>query len=349
MKRAFSFLFAAAILSACSGAGTALNSPTSIMPDSSIRNPQTLSTSSIIWKVQTGASSDFFALQDLDFYPAAITIDAGDSITYRIASGSGGDAHTVAFVPAGQPVPPPDDPSDLVPAGGTTVDGSHFVNSGLLLGGQLFTLHFPTPGTYKIYCLFHEPAMIMNVTVQRAGAYYPHTAEFYLEQGEHEEWADLTEAAHSLSLFPFANGGRTFAAGMDPGLVHFPPPDSTILRFINTSDLSKLPAEGSITIPVGTVLTWVNLTSNEPHTVTFARAGETDLPSIPPDPAVNVAPPGTITTYDGSKIVNSGTLVGPAPAPHNQFQLKFTKPGRYLYGCLYHDNSRMVGWVTVTP
>jgi len=349
MKRAFSLLFAAALLSACAGGGMGSTSSTSAIPDSSIRNAQTLSTSSTIWNVQTGASADFFALQDLDFYPDAITIDAGDSIKYRVASGSGGDAHTISFVPSGQPVPAPDDPNNLAPAGGTTVDGSHFVNSGLLLGGQFFTLHFPKAGTYKILCLFHEPAMIMNVTVQPAGAHYPHSAEFYLEAGEQDEWVDLNAAAGSLSLFPFTNGGTTFAAGIDPVLAHLPPTQATVLRFINTSDPNKLPAEGSISVRVGTVLTWVNLTSNEPHTVTFARAGDTSLPNMPPDPAVNVAPPGTITTYDGSKIVNSGTFVGLAPAPHNQFQLKFTKPGRYLYGCLYHSNSRMVGWVTVTP
>ncbi|MBV9272071.1 MAG: hypothetical protein JO165_13335 [Candidatus Eremiobacteraeota bacterium] len=324
--------------------------PTSPVPDSALRSPQNVSTlASSTWNVQTGASSDFFALQALDFYPRSITINAGDIIDYRVASGSGGDAHTVAFVPSGQPVPAPNDPNDLTPHGGNVVDGTQFVNSGLLLGGQHFKLRFTKPGTYTIYCLFHEPAMIMSVVVHPAGTGYPHTAQYYLDNSQPEEWADLSEASQSLSVFPFAKGGTTFAAGLDPGLVHFPPPDSTVLRYINTSDPSKLSDEGSITIRVNTILTWVNLTSNEPHTVTFARAGDSDLPPIPPDPAVNVAPPGHITEYDGTKIVNSGTFVGPAPAPHNQFHLKFTRPGRYLYGCLYHDNSRMIGWVTVTP
>lgn len=348
MKRAFSFLLAV-VLSACSGAGMGSQSPLSAVPDSTARNPQSLAVTSTIWDVQTGSSSNSFAFQGLDFYPSAITINAGDSIRYRIASLSGGDAHTVAFVPSGQPVPPPNDPNNLVPAGGTTVDGTHFVNSGILLGGQTFTLRFTRPGSYLIYCLFHEPAMIMKVTVHAAGSPYPHNALFYLTAGRADQWSDLTAAQNSLSLFPFANGGTTFAAGLDPGLVSLPPPDSTVLRFLNSNDRSKAATAGSISVRAGTVLTWVNLTSNEPHTVTFALAGATDIPNMPPDPAVNVAPPGHITTYDGTKIVNSGTIVGFAPPPHNQFQIKMIRPGRYLYGCLYHDNSRMIGWVTVTP
>jgi plastocyanin len=300
----------------------------------------TLSTN---WNVGTGASNNYYAYQDLDFFPKNITIDAGDTITYHVGSGVGGDAHTVAFVPPGMKVPSPGDPADLSPAGGTTVDGTTFLNSGILVGGQTFTLHFPKAGTYRILCLFHEPAMVSTVVVQNAGAAYPHTAQYYLNTGALDEWQDFYEAAQSVALFPFANGGKTFAAGIDPGLVHFPPSDSTVLRYINTDDRTKIPAEGSITIKVGTVLTWVNETSNEPHTITFALAGQSSVPNIPPDPSVNVASSG-ITSYDGSHIVNSGTILG-----GQKFQLKFTKPGKYFYGCLYHDNSRMTGWVTVTP
>jgi len=117
------------------------------------------------------------------------------------------------------------------------------------------------------------------------------------------------------------------------------------LRFLTSAstDSSVLAREGSITIKAGTTLTWVNLTSNEPHTVTVVPAGQTDLPELPPDPAINVAASGT-TTFDGTKLVNSGTFV-----VGQKFSLKFTKAGSYFYGCLYHDNSRMTGTITVTP
>lgn len=351
MRRAFSLLCVVA-LSACAGAGTGPSTSTlPTVPDSSVRATQStlLSAAPINWNVQTGGSNLYYALQNLDFFPSSITINAGDAITYRVASGGGGDPHTISFVPAGQKVPPPNDPNNVVPKGGNVIDGTTFVNSGIVFGGQTFTLHFAKAGTYKIYCLFHEPAMIMSVVVNPTGSPRPHDASFYLHLGYVDQWDDLNEAARSVATYPFTPGGTTFAAGIDPGLVHFPPADSTVLRFINSPDINKIGNEGSITVKAGTVLTWVNLTSNEPHTITFAVAGATDLPNIPPDPSVNAAPPGQVSVFDGTKVVNSGTILGFTPPPTNSFKIKMMKPGKYLYGCLYHDNSRMTGIVTVTP
>lgn len=347
MKRASSLLLAIALSACAGGGGMQRMSEIPAVPDTPqtvSRTAQSITTSaSTVWNVGTGASHDYYALQDLDFYPNSITIDAGDSITYHVASGAGGDAHTVAYVPPGMKVPSPDDPNDVNPAGGASVDGTAFVNSGILFGGQTFTLHFPKPGTYRILCLFHAPAMVSTVVVQKAGTAYPHTAAYYLHAGTEDLWKDLTAAYNSVTSFPFTWYGTTFAAGIDPGLVHFPPPDSTVLRYLNSGATGSIPNAGNITVKVGTVLTWVNETSNEPHTVTFATAGQTALPNIPPDPAVNVASSG-ITAYDGTQIVNSGTFIG-----GQSFKLRFTKPGTYFYGCLYHDNSRMVGIVTVRP
>ncbi len=351
MRRALT-LFCVTALSACAGGGN--TQPQSAMPpvtapaDRTTQSVQALAATN--WNVQTGASIYNFAVQDLDFYPKAITIDAGDTITYRVASGAGGDAHTVAFVPPGMVVPSPGDPRDLNPtnvnpSGPTIVDGTKFVNSGILFGGQTFTLRFTKAGTYRILCLFHEPAMVASVIVQNAGTAYPHNAQYYLDIGAQDEWEDFSDGRASISQFPFKPFGTTLAAGIDPGLVHFPPPDSTVLRFLTTGSFSDLAIEGNLTIKVGTVLTWANETSNEPHTVTFPPAGQNVLPNIPPDPAVNVATvPGAITTFDGSHLVNSGTFLG-----NQKFMLKFTKAGKFFYGCLYHDNSGMTGWITVTP
>ncbi len=348
MRRAVCYLCLLA-LAACSGAGIGSHESLPTMSDASRSTPESAAipfAAARTWNVQTGASHDSFALQDLDFYPKSITIDAGDSIAYTLASGAGGDAHTVSFVPPGQKVPSPADPADLRPAGGTIIDGTKFVNSGLLVGGQTFTLKFAKAGTYRILCLFHEPAMVSTVIVNKTGTPYPHDATFYREVGITDEWQDFGEALKSVSSFPFTNGGTTLAAGSDPGLVHFPPPDATVLRFLNSNNNNEsvVATAGSKTIKVGTVLTWVNETSNEPHTVTFPVAGAKDLPNIPPDPAINVAHPPAITTFDGTKLVNSGTFV-----LGQRFSLKFTKPGSYFYGCIYHDNSRMNGTITVVP
>lgn len=340
MRRALSIILVVA-LSACAGAGTGSRSMPSIPSAFSVS--QSVRTASTNWNVETGGSTDKYALQALDYYPNEITIDAGDTITYHVASGAGGDAHTVSFVPAGQKIPSPLDPKDVTPAGGTTITGKTFVNSGILVGGQTFTLRFPVAGTYRILCLFHEPAMETSVVVHKAGSPYPHNAQYYRDIGNAQMWSDLAAAEQSVSLFPFKQGGTTLAAGIDPQLVQYPPSDSTVLRYLDSKSVGELQNGQSVTIQVGTVVTWVNETSNEPHTLTLPKAGQTDLPNIAPDPAVNVAPPGQITKYDGSHIVNSGTFLG-----GSSFKLMFTKPGRYLYGCLYHDNSGMEGWITVT-
>lgn len=188
--------------------------------------------------------------------------------------------------------------------------------------------------------------MVMSVVVQNSGSTYPHTQFFYTNQGSSDLWEDLGAAQRSVASYPFPNGGTTIAAGIVPGLVHFPPADSTVLRFINSNDTTStvIASEGSKTIKAGTMLTFVNETSNEPHTVTVATTSG-DLPNIPPDPAVNASrTPGVVNVFDGTKIVNSGTI-----GPGGSFKLKFTKAGTYHDGCLYHDNSRMEGWITVTP
>lgn len=353
MRKAVSLLWVIALSACAGGGGMQPTSQIPSVPDSTNRGESTVTTANFAshnWIVGTGASTYSYSLQDLDFYPGTITIDAGDTIAYQVASGVGGDAHTIAFVPPGQPVPSPDNPADLTPAGGTIVDGTKFVNSGIMLGGQTFTLKFTKAGTYRILCLFHAPAMMMTVVVQNTGAPYPHDQFYYTHVGSDELWADLGEAQRSVASYPFPAGGNTIAAGIDPGLVHIPPPDSTVLRYINSPDTSSatLAVEGNKTIKVGTVLTWMNETSNEPHTVTFAAAGQTDVPSIPPDPAVNALPYPQVTIYDGSHIVNSGTLVRAPGAPF-AFSVKFIKAGKYFYGCLYHDNSRMTGTITVLP
>ena len=347
MRKGLSFLWALA-LAACAGGGGS-NPPmppggSSDTLQSTASQITTQSTGGTLWNIGTGASTYSYALQDLDFYPDSITIDAGDSIAFHVASGSGGDAHTVSFVPSGQSVPSPFNPNDVVPAGGTTVDGTKFVNSGILFGGQIFTLHFTKAGTYKIYCLFHEPAMVMTVVVQNAGAAYPHNAQYYLTAGENDEWVDLGAAQRSVASFPFPNFGTSIAAGIDPGLTSGPPTQSTVLRFLNHNDPtgSVVGSEGSFTVKAGTTITFQNETRNEPHTVTLASLSQ--IASMPPDPSVNaVAAPG-VTTFDGTKIVNSGTL-----PPNAKFLVKFTKAGTYFYGCIYHFNSRMTGTITVTP
>ena len=329
-------------LAACagSGGGTGSQGDLQTIPMTNSRMAQSLTASTpVTWNVGTGSSTRSYAIQSLDFGPESITIDAGDSIVYHVGSGVGGDAHTVAFVPRGMPIPSPGNPQDLAPAGGNVVDGTHFVNSGIVVGGQTFTLHFPRAGTFRILCLFHEPAMVSTVIVQAAGTPYPHNASFYASVSASDRWTDFLQAEDSIASFPFTNGGTTLAAGIDKGRTLFPPPsDATVLRFLDSNRLSDLPTAGDKTIHVGTTLKWVNETNVEPHTITIVPAGQNDLPNAPPDPAFG----GHV--FDGSHAINSGTIIG-----GQSFSATFTHTGKFLYGCLYHDNSRMEAWITVVP
>ena len=185
--------------------------------------------------------------------------------------------------------------------------------------------------------------MESTAIVQKTGAPYPHDEQYYRDRGNFDKSHDFNAAERSVSDFPFKPGGTTLAAGIDPELVRYPPRDATVLRFVNTKNSSEVATSGNLTIKVGTVVTWVNETSNEAHTVTLNVAGEKKLPSIHPDPPVNYDRHG-ITDYDGSQIVNSGTFLGGTPV-----RLRFTKAGSFYYGCLYHDNSGMVGVITVKP
>ena len=83
-------------------------------------------------------------------------------------------------------------------------------------------------------------------------------------------------AIASVSEFPYPKHGTTLAAGISPGLNNPPPSNSTVLRFLDNNVAD--PQSSTVTIPVGTTLTWVNLTNNEPHTVTFPRPGHTPPP-----------------------------------------------------------------------
>jgi plastocyanin len=354
VRKAVSLLGLLAI-TACAGGAGMQSQP--IIPPGSTTSSQSAATTALTpttsttWIVREGGVFDDTAVQNLDFFANTITIDAGDSVEYKVAGNFGGDAHTLAFVPKGMPIPSPLDPNDVRPAGPNFVDGTTFVNSGILFGGQTFTLKFTKAGTYRILCLFHEPAMESTVIVQAAGAPYPHDQKYYNQVGEADQAQGTAEAVNSLASFPFRDGGTHMAAGIDPGLVNPVPPDSTILRFIDTDVYSRLAdTAGNITIKAGTVITWTNETSNEPHTITFPRAGHHVLPPIAPDPPIIPRLNGNgIPVFDGTHIVNSGTLMGLSKFGKPQsFSLQFVTPGTYYYGCIYHVNSGMKGTITVT-
>lgn len=276
------------------------------------------------WQLVAGGSAQSEALQTADYYPSAITIDAGDSITW---TNTAVEPHTVSIPPAGMSLPlgPPQPP-----VGGNVFDGTTYISSGFFNKGATYTVRFTKPGTYKVYCLIHQPEMYATITVRPQGAALPENQAAYTAAGLADFTIDINAAAASVLAFPYAIDGIDLAAGIQPGAPNGPPTQSSVVRFLHGMTL-----DSTTTIPVGTTLTWHNI-SQFPHTVALPAAGQ-PLPGGPP-----TQPAAGGTTYDGSTYVNSGIL-----GPGSTFSLTFTKAGTYAYYCLFHDDEGMVGTVVV--
>ena len=281
------------------------------------------------WTVQAGGSSQNEALQALQFYPASVTIDAGDSITWQYPAG---EPHTVTFLGPQASPPPPNDPSVPAPAGGSTYDGSTYTSSGFMLLGKSYTLKFTKPGTYKYYCLIHGE-MAGTVVVQAAGTPYPKDPSQVSGDISAAVSTDLATASNAVTQFPYTSGGAHLAVGISQGLGAGPLTVASVMRFLDGPSLT----DTSVTVATGSTVTWTNLDSNNPHTVTIPAAGAGE-PNMPP-----FSPPSGGSTYDGSTLINSGPLFG-----GQSFSVTFTKPGTYTYYCLFHDDTEnMIGTVVV--
>ncbi len=285
--------------------------------------------SCVTWLAGAGTSCNAEALQGFRMYPDTLTINAGDTITWRFTTV---EPHTITFPIAGHTPPPPTDPSAPVPAGGSTYDGSTYTSSGFKFKGMTYSLTFTKPGTYTFWCIIHQPEMVGTVVVQTAGSSYPKTQASYDAEAAAAKASDLSAAGASVALFPYTPGGTHLVAGIAPGLVG-PPTNQSVFRFLDGPTLG----DTSVDVAVGTTVTWTNETNNAPHTVTFPVAGQTPPPTLSP-----FAPPSGPSSYDGTTLVNSGPLF-----PSGTFSLTFTKAGTFTYYCLFHDDSGMIGTIKV--
>lgn len=279
--------------------------------------------------IVAGGSMNMEAMQALRFYPSALTVDVGDTVTWKFPSG---EPHTVTLLGPRATFPPPNDPSNMMPAGGSTYDGSVYTSSGFQLLGKSYSLTFTTPGTYKFACVLHG-GMTGTITVQPAGTPYPASNSIATAGAAAAQAADLALGATALTQFPYTPGGPHLVAGMTPGLAMGMPSAVTVMRFLDGPAIDST----SVTIRVGDTVTWTNQSNNALHTVTIAPAGA-PFPTLP-----NFSPPTGGHVYDGSTLVNSGVLM-----PGASFSLQFTKAGTFTYRCLFHDDTEnMIGTVVV--
>lgn len=281
--------------------------------------------------ITAGSSMNMEAMQAMRFYPSALTVDVGDTVTWKFPAG---EPHTVTLLGPAISLPPPTDPAASAPAGGTVYDGSTFTSSGFKLLGQTYQLTFTKPGSYTYSCTIHG-AMTGTITVQAAGTPYPPTNATALAGAQAAESADLALGTSALALFPYTPGGPHLVAGMAPGLAMGMPSVTSIMRFLDGPDVTAT----SVTVHAGDTVTWTNQSNNSPHTVTVAPVGA-------PFPTLNpFSPPSGGNVYDGTTLVNSGVI-----APTQSFSLKFTKAGTYTYHCIFHDDTEnMIGTVVVLP
>lgn len=284
------------------------------------------------WSITVGAEKRKGELESLDFYPNKIVIDAGDSITWHY----GASVHTVSFLGPGMSVYK----APTTPAGGSTVDGTAFVSSGVQPPGSTYTLTFPKAGKYPYYCLLHPPEMAGMVIVHPAGKHYPHPQAWYNGFAKADMTSDLDAALQSISTFPFKNGGMAIAAGIAPGLTFAKPVQPTVYAFLD----GNKPGDTTATVKVGAVVTWVDLANNEPHTVTFPVAGKPLPKRLVKNP---FSPPEGGFVYDGTHVTNSGIIGNGFPT--TSYALKFTKAGTYTYYCLLHFPFGMIGKIVVKP
>lgn len=280
------------------------------------------------WQVGAGGSAQSEALQALDFYPNVITINAGDTITWVDSTT---EPHTISIPPAGQ-APPAGPPQP--PVGGNIFDGTTYVSSGFMQTGTPYAVTFTKAGTYKYYCLIHQPEMAGTIVVQPAGSIVPKSQAQYTSEGQADLTVDIGAAMSSISTFPYASGGPQLAAGIAPGLAAGAPSQSTVMRFLSSPQLGNQPL--NVTVAVGASLTWTNQSNNSPHTVSFPVAGQQPPPGPPDRPSAGGA------TYDGTAFTSSGVM-----PPGGKYTLTFTKAGTYTYYCLFHSGEGMTGTVTV--
>jgi plastocyanin len=313
MKSSVIALAAVLSLAACGGGGQSSTPAPDI--------PQT-------WNINTGGSEQSQAIQALDFYPNSITIHVGDTVTWNNSTSI---PHTVSIPVSGQT--PPAGPPNPAPVGGSVFDNTAYISSGFITPGKTYSVQFTKPGTYAYFCLVHQPEMDGQVIVIPAGNPLPASASQYAATASADLAVDLQAGLASIQTFPYAAGGTHLAAGISPGLPGTKPSQSTVMRFLDDTTMNS-----SITVPVGTSITWTNDSNNVPHTVTFPAVGQQ-----PPGGSPDQVPPSGGSTYDGTTLTNSGVI-----PPGKSYSLTFTTPGTYTYYCLFHDGpTGMIGTVTV--
>jgi len=308
------------------------------------------------------------------FFPSRLVINAGDSVTFSIAT-----FHTVTYLggkaPAALFTPDPTkgtytgiadaagnpfyfdglpkliyNPVAFAPGGPKTITaGTPASSGGLSPAGPKAppakaTYTFPKAGAFQLVCNIH-PGMKINVVVRNAGVGLPKTPS----QVTSQSLADI-------------NAGWAKAKA----LAAAPIPKNTVYvgQGASTSLLTMLPQV--LTVKAGTTVKFLNNSPTEPHNIAFgpkaylnAFSKKTDFLPAGPGSKNQVTPvfpygsdPKGSFSYDGKNHGNgffqtplsAGTPAVPLP---RSFSVTFTAPGTYKYICFLHGPD-MSGTIKVT-
>ena len=325
------------------------------------------------FNVDVGYEDTAQAIEAEAFFPNALTVNVGDSVTFTMRSH---EIHTISFnspkpfpepfLPeanrglAGNPIiflssPPtkpgaPDDPINL----NTSFDGKSYLNSGVFQKpGDSLTVKFRAPGTYSVLCLIHPESMKVNIVVKASGSVRPMSDADYRAVAASQLKDELAKADALLQEVaapaPVTNedGTRTYKVLAGAGDTKT---GIDLMRYIG-GELLQIAVGDSVVFDVGKNHDGV------PHTITFLSGADDPglitpvmQPGGPPKLLVNPKvlmpaplPPGP---FDGSAYTNSGLLLKAGPTPQT-FVVTFVKAGTFKYECLLHDDDGMKGTIIV--
>lgn len=286
------------------------------------------------WQVQAGSVSFDGAGPSGGgnrFYPGAIAIHQGDSVTFRPMG-----AHTITFNRPPGPVftlfGPSGDP--------TITSATQQTNSGIIGGGPgaaSYTLTFASTlpvGRYTVICGLHI-GMTETIHILPPAAALPRNDTEYLAIAQKEIARDLATEAE---IAADARDNNEDEDGSPSVLVGAGNKRVSNLRFF--------PA--AVTVHVGQAVTFLKTQDpTEPHTVTFGtEVGDPLVASIG-------------STYSGTENISSGfmstraqyafyQLAGtPLPVALTKYKVTFTAVGDFQYFCAIHDGIGMRGTVHV--
>ena len=299
---------------------------------------------------------------DSSFYPNRVTIAKGDKI--KLTTLGFGDT---IFVPKGQKapafaVPNPEapvsgakdaagndmwfngqpafapNPAAIMPQGGTVIDGSKVVGSGLALDGppEPWVVTFPKAGKYVLRSAL-QPGVTLTVNVKKSS------------RSAKEDDAARTKRQLRAN------------AKLANRLLKYKGPKGKVVRAGNdakgVATIAFFPAKK--TVKAGDTVTFtMSQHSIETHNIAFGPKAYLDEhakrffgPVFEPFVTFRSEAPGTPISFDGANhgngYVNTGVLdANPVTAFPKSEKITFTKAGTYAYYCAVHGND-MAGEIVV--